>query len=219
MPEPGTVLASLLVVGLLVVMLAFALGTQRNISRGNARLEWLQSALPAIGPRTTLRWLGSTAVQLDIVEPAEPFRDVTILYVLEPRDVPLLWLLSRASGRRDVLIVRANLRRAPRLELEAATPSAWIRAADAEEAASWLSTAFPAGVEARASAGADSSVVAAARRAWERLDGASEAVWRMSIRRVVPHLEIHVRPAAAERVPAGKVIEAVRELARELARS
>jgi hypothetical protein len=218
MPELGSVVASLLVVGLLVVMLAFALGTQRNISRGNARLRWLQSALPALGRRTTMRWLGSSAVQLDLVEPAEPFRDVTILYVLEPRDVPLLWLFSRASGRRDVLIVRANLRRAPRLELEAATRSAWIKAPDAEEAAGWVTTPFPTGVQATAVTGADASEVAAARRGWERLDAAAEAVWRMSIRRTVPHLEVHVRPNDAEGVPAARIVDPIRDLATELAR-
>src|SRR4051794_24735893 len=41
-PDPAAVLVSLAVALLLVVMLSFALGTQRNIRRGNARLEWLQ---------------------------------------------------------------------------------------------------------------------------------------------------------------------------------
>lgn len=218
MPDLGTLLPSLLVAGLIIVMLSFALGTQRNIGKGNARLKWLQPALPALGRRTTLRWLGSSAVQLDLVDPVEPFRDVTVLYVLEPRDVPLLWLFSRASGRRDVLIVRANLRRPPRLDLEAATPAAWIRAADVDEAATWAPAAFPAGVVATAIPGADPSEVAAARRGWERLGAATDAVWRMSVRRTVPHLEIHLRPKDADGVPATRVVEAIRELATYLAR-
>ena len=59
---------------ILFVMLWFALGTQRNIRIGNDLLRWLQRGLPLLGRRTTLRWLGSSAVELRIVEPAEPFR-------------------------------------------------------------------------------------------------------------------------------------------------
>lgn len=217
MPDLGPVLASLAIAGLIVVMLAFALGTQRNISRGNARLEWLQAALPALGRRTTLRWLGSSAVQLDLVDVVEPFRSVTVLYVLEPRDVPLLWLFTRATGRRDVLIFRTSLRRAPQLDLEANVPAAWIKAGDADEAADWPAAAFPSGVTATAMGGADQSGVAAARRAWERLAAASDAVWRLSIRRTVPHLEVHVRPSDAARVPASKLVQAIIDLGTALA--
>jgi hypothetical protein len=222
MPDLGTVLGSLLVVGLLAIMLAFAFGTQRNISKGNARLTWLQSALPALGHRTTLRWLGSTAVQLELVEPTEPFREITILYVLEPRDVPLVWLFSRASGRRDVLIFRASLKRAPVLDLEATTSTSWIKAGDDAEAAAWPAVAFPGGVRAtalRASAlGAEASELVAARHAWERLAKASDAVWRLSIRQTVPHLEVHVRPADATTIPAERVLRPIADLAAELSR-
>src|SRR5436190_18561166 len=48
----------------LLVMLWFALGTQRNIRKGNAVLAWLQGGLPILGRRTTVRWLGSSAVEL-----------------------------------------------------------------------------------------------------------------------------------------------------------
>src|SRR5206468_1204685 len=63
-----------LAIGLILfVMLWFALGTQRNIRRGNALLEWLQGGLPIIGPRTTLRWLGSSAVELHVADAVAPF--------------------------------------------------------------------------------------------------------------------------------------------------
>ena len=60
---------------ILFVMLWFALGTQRNIRKGNDLLRWLQGGLPILGRRTTMRWLGSSAVELGIVEPASPFRE------------------------------------------------------------------------------------------------------------------------------------------------
>jgi hypothetical protein len=87
MQDLGGIGPAIVIALLIVVMLWFTLGTQRNIRKGNHLLVWLQEDLPRIGPRTTLRWLGSSAVELTIVEPREPFRTATVVLVLEPRDV------------------------------------------------------------------------------------------------------------------------------------
>ena len=200
-------------------MLSFAFGTQRNIRIGSDHLRWLQSGLPLLGPRATLRWLGSSAVQLDVVEPVEPFREATVLVVLEPRDVPLLWLFARSRGRRDVIIVRGNLRRAPRLDFEATDPAAWVKAPDADEAGGWDTVDAGSGLTATASGVADAATISAVRRARERLAATGCTIWRTSIRRTVPHLEIHIRPPAGWQVDADRVIEPIVELGRELARA
>ena len=103
----------------------FALGTHINIRKGHQYLEWLQEGLPLIGEKTTLRWLGSSVVHLQIEKAHEPFRRAEVLIVLEPRDVPPLWLLSRLRGRRDLLIVRSELRVAPKSQLEILNAEAW----------------------------------------------------------------------------------------------
>jgi hypothetical protein len=218
MPDATAIVSSIAVALLLVIMLSFAIGTQRNIRKGNDQLRWLQSALPELGRRTTLRWLGSSVAQLDFVEPLEPFREVTVMVVLEPRDVPLLWLFARAGGRRDVLIFRTSLRRAPRLDLEAAAENAWLKASDEDEAAEWPVIAFPTGTRSSASPDSDPATVAAARRTWERLAAATDGVWRLSIRRTVPHLEIHVRPPRDPAAQPARLVGAIRELAVELSR-
>src|SRR5919106_3023255 len=115
MPAWGYVLLLLLI----AVMLIFSLGTRRNIRRGNALLVWLQDGLPLLGAKTSFRWLGSTAVVLKIERAREPFRQAEVVVVLEPRDVALLWAFARRRGRRDFVILRGWLRRAPRFELEA----------------------------------------------------------------------------------------------------
>src|SRR6266540_314028 len=117
-----TVFAVVLFVGF---FLWFAIGTQLNIRRGNAFLRWLHGGLPLIGRRTTMRWLGSSAVELVIAEPTTPFRAVTLILVLEPRDLPWLWALARTRGRRAVVIIRADLRSAPRADLEVAEAGSW----------------------------------------------------------------------------------------------
>jgi len=103
----------------------FALGTHVNVRKGHRFLEWLQGGLPLIGEKTTLRWLGSSVVHLQIEKAREPFRRVEVLIVLEPRDVPPLWLLSSLRGRRDLLIVRTELRAVPKLEMEILDRHAW----------------------------------------------------------------------------------------------
>jgi hypothetical protein len=219
MPEFGSPIAAVVVLLLLGVMLAFAFGTQRNIRIGNDHLRWLQSGLPLLGSRTTLRWLGSSAVQLDVIDPVEPFREATVLVVLEPRDVPLLWLFARARGRRDILIVRASLRRAPRLDLEAVDPAAWVKASDSDEAAGWRSVDFETPLTATASGAFEPSAVASARRAGQHLAASGGTLWRLSIRRTVPHLEIHLRPPGSWRGDADGVIRPIIELGQELARA
>jgi len=103
----------------------FALGTHINIRKGHRFLGWLQGGLPLVGEKTTLRWLGSSVVHLQIENAREPFRRVEVLVVLEPRDVPPLWLLSHLRGRRDLLIVRTELRSVPKLQVEILDRQAW----------------------------------------------------------------------------------------------
>jgi hypothetical protein len=198
---------------ILVVMLWFALGTQRNIRKGNELLRWLQTGLPMLGRRTTMRWLGSSAVELGIAEAEAPFRDATVVVVLEPRDVSLLWAYARSRGRRDFLIVRANLRRAPRFSMDVGDPRGWTGRPDAaEEGVRTISWAD--GCIALAGAGADEAAI---RSTWDRLGRVSAGVWRLTVQPVVPHLEVHMRPPAIGEVASDRVLAPIRALAATLA--
>lgn len=213
MPDVGGIGPAIAIALLLVVMLWFTFGTQRNIRRGNDLLAWLQGGLPLIGPRTTLRWFGSSAVELTIVEPSEPFRDVTVVVVLEPRDVGLLWAFARSRGRRDFVIFRGNLRRPPRFSADVGDRVGWTGRLDAADAgvrqAEWAD-----GVVVHIDAGADETLV---RESWQRLGQASGGIWRLTIQPVVPHLEVHVLPPDKASVAADGLVVAVLDLARRLA--
>jgi hypothetical protein len=220
MPDPSAFLPSLALLALIGVMLWFAFGTQGNIRRGNDLVRWAQGGLPLLGKRATLRWLGSSAVEVRLTEPAPPFREAEMLAVLEPRDVGWLWAIARARGRRDFLIVRGSLRRAPRFELEAGDSRGWTGRAGLErldsegEGADWRTANWGAPtLEVRHSPEAD---MAAMHRAWQRLGEASGGVWRLSVQRVVPHLEVHCMPPDTARVPAEPLFRAVQDLAEEL---
>jgi hypothetical protein len=207
----------LLLLGLVAVMLWFALGTQRNIRRGNETLRWLQGGLPKLGKRTSMRWLGSSAVVLRIAEAKDPFREAEVVVALQPRDLPFLWAFSRRRGRRDFLILRGWLRSAPAFEVEAGDARGWtgedrLKRLDAQ---AWRDASW--GEEhVRMVTSADAEP-ATGRRAWEALAAASGGVWRLSVRREHPHLEVHVLPPDRG-VPADRLVETFRDLGRAVLR-
>jgi hypothetical protein len=213
-----TQFASSLAIALLVlVMLWFAFGTQRNVRRGNALLRWLQTGLPLLGRRTTLRWLGSSAVILGISEPQEPFREAEVLVVLEPRDLPWLWLFSRSRGRRDFIIVRGSLKRAPRFELEAGDRRGWTGEdhMDRLEGDEWHRLQW-GGPDLRAAhSGGDAGEL---KPQWDRISAASGGIWRLSVQQTVPHLEIHVLPPDTSQVSSDRLLRPIMELAQLVSR-
>jgi hypothetical protein len=206
------------VVGLLLlVMLWFAFGTQYNVRKGNRILAWLQSGLPQIGRRTTLRWLGSSVVELCIAEASAPFRDATVMVVLEPRDVGLLWAWARLRGRRDFLIVRANLRRPPLYSVDVGDSRGWTGNPSESVGAGLSRIDWPGEGYVRAFANRDADA-GPARLAWTRLAHNSDGVWRLTVQPVVPHLEVHIRPPTAETSSADELLAPIRELAVALGR-
>lgn len=183
---------ALLLLALIVFMLWFALGTQRNIRKGNDVLAWLQQGLPLLGERTKMRWLGSSAVELTITEASNPFSSAEVLIVLEPRDLGWLWAFARSRGRRDFLIFRGRLRKGPAFELEAGDAAGWTGRDGLEKLdwAAWREAEWGLpNVRAAHSADADPDV---GRRFWESFSAAGRAVWRLSVRRDAPNVQVHV---------------------------
>jgi hypothetical protein len=199
-----------------VVVAWFAAGTIWNVRLGRELMRWMQSGLPILGERTTVRWLGSTAVEMVIDKGKAQFAKVTVVIFLEPRDLPW-WPLSHLRGRRDTLIVRGALRRTPSVELEAVEPGSWS-ARDARpriapewmvrqpEAASSVAVHYP---DAAALTRADQMLLLGTR--------IGPPIKRLSVRRTEPNFQIHVA-LPDRRQPAREFFEAVQRLA-ELALS
>ncbi|MGZ5034860.1 MAG: hypothetical protein ACXWAC_16815 [Usitatibacter sp.] len=194
----------------------FAAGTFWNVRKGSALMRWMHGGLPALGSRTTVRWLGSTAVEMGLRDVKAPFSSVTLVIFLEPRDLPW-WALSRMRGRRDTLIIRGVLRKAPALELEALDPASWSgRDALRRVPREW----FVRAPEAPGRLVVHSASAAALARADALLalaERSGMAVRRFSVRRTEPNFQIHVAlPDGGQ--PAREFFEAVHALA-ELALS
>jgi hypothetical protein len=121
----GDPLLAVLAALAIAVAAAFAFGSSWNLKRGNDTLRWLRAALPVLGERTTLQWMGTSVVKLTIANAKKPFKDIEILVVMEPRDIPIFWLHGHLNGRRDSLIFRGHLRQPPAFEVELLQPFLW----------------------------------------------------------------------------------------------
>ncbi len=207
-----SIMTNLVGIAAVAVVAWFAAGTIWNIRKGCAIMRWMQGGLPALGEHTSVRWLGSTAVEMAIRDGKAPFASVTVIIFLEPRDMPWMWALGRSRGRRDTLIVRGMLHRTPALELEALDPVSWS-GRDALRS-------VPPELPMRRTAASDGMVVhhasaAALAHADALLALAQHAglvVRRLSVRRTEPNFQLHVSLPDC-RQPARDVFEAVHALA------
>lgn len=205
-------MTELIGIAAIAIVAWFAAGTIWNISKGRALMRWMQDGLPALGERTTVRWLGSTAVEMVIRDGKAPFVSVTVLIFLEPRDTPWMWAISRGRGRRDTLIIRGELRKAPAVEFEALDPASWSgRDALPRVPPNWLlrQPVSPGGIvihyESAAELTQADTMLALAHQT-------KLAVRRLSVRRTDPNFQLHVSLPDC-RQPARDFFEAVQNLA------
>ena len=190
----------------------FAAGTIWNVRQGRLLLSWMQDGLPLLGERTTVRWLGSTAVELVIRDGKAPFASVTLVIFLEPRDMPWMWAVGRVRGRRDTLIIRGVLRRASGVEFEALDPLSWSgRDALPRVPQDWhvRQATAPDGLVVHY---ADGAALACADALLELAQRAGLEVKRLSVRRTEPNFQIHVSLPDRQQ-PARGFFEAVRTFA------
>jgi hypothetical protein len=208
-----------LLIGLAVLALGgFAIGSAVNVRRGNAALKWLQGGLKLLGDKATVRWLGTTAVDLGLATAKDPFEEANVVVFLAPRDLPWLWAFSRARGRRDTLIFRGRLARPPLDEIELLDLASWsgrdaLRGMKDER---WTVREIPTpgGLSAHfkfesAATRAEALATCAA--------GSGATVRRLSIRRKEPHLTLHV-DLPGEAADAAAFFRTVQELAVAAAR-
>lgn len=196
-----------------VVMGWFAFGIIFNLRRGSAVLRWMQAGLPLIGERTTLRWMGSSAVELVIAKAKPPFRRCELVLVMEPRDVPWFWLWTHAHGRRDLLIFRAQLNNSPRLEWDTVDPKTWTgrMALSQASVSQWGNQALegyrflapkaslPVSIE-------DAPVLLESSRLVQPV------LWKLSLRREYPQLELHFPLPDPKAADAHEFFQALRTL-------
>jgi hypothetical protein len=204
-------------VALVVLVLGwFAVGSAANVRRGNAALKWLQGGLKLLSEKATVRWIGTTAVDLGLAQAKSPFEQAVVVIFLEPRDLPWLWAVSRFRGRRDTLILRGRLARPPAEDVEILDRESWsgrdaLRGMKDER---W-SIREPAAPGTLAAFYKYENALAKGDALVELARGAGSTVRRLSLRRNEPHLTLHVDLPAASVDAAGffRTVRALGELA------
>ena len=178
---------------LVLVMGWFAVGSIWNVRKGSATLRWFREGLPLLGEKTTMRWLGTTSVELVLARAKLPFESVTLVIFLQPRDVPWIWAISRRRGRRDALIVRGKTHRAPAHDVEALEAGSW---SGREARRSMASDSWPdrpsADVDGLSVFTRTSGGLPLAESLLGLARGAGMTVRRLSVRRKEPHVQIHI---------------------------
>jgi len=175
-------------------------------------MHWMQDGLPLLGARTTVRWLGSTAVEMAIREAEAPFAAATVIIFLEARDMPWMWALGRLRGRRDTVIIRGQLQRAPKVELEALAPKSWsAREALPRVPQEWTAREADSSVDITIYCRDDASLaLGQALLDLAKRDGL--AVKRLALHPSEPNFQIHISIPAEQR-PARDFFKSIQSLA------
>ena len=75
-------MTELIAIAAVAVVAWFAAGTIWNVRTGRELMRWMQGGLPALGERTTVRWLGSTAVEIALKTAVDYLREHSDLQVI-----------------------------------------------------------------------------------------------------------------------------------------
>ena len=108
-----------IILGLTVSLIAlYALGSIWN--RRIQRSFWreLRTVLKRYSRRVSFKSLGSSGFKAAFRPSSGPLKKVEISLVLLAREMPLYLLAAYATGRRDMMIVKANLAERPDFQLE-----------------------------------------------------------------------------------------------------
>ncbi len=115
-------LITALLILFLVLLCWYLLGMQYNIRRERRALRWMENGLPIIGEKAALDWSGVSHVEIQVPKAKEPFRSADVVIDLVPREIPLWWFWRKNVPTQDTIIVRAQLRTAPRFDLVSHSP-------------------------------------------------------------------------------------------------
>lgn len=97
----------------------YFLGMWFNRRRGIRLARSLRDRLIALGAEELTGWWINTSMFQFVAQRANaPIGKLAAILVLESREFPLIWLVNLLQGRRDLLVLRMDLRSTPRADLE-----------------------------------------------------------------------------------------------------
>lgn len=94
------------------------LALRHNRRRALQVLKWIESALAGQGHATGIRWIAHSRFKVPLRLRSGVFHRAWMLVDLIPCEMPLPWLLSKTTGRKDVLTFQADLDLPPSFSLQ-----------------------------------------------------------------------------------------------------
>jgi hypothetical protein len=84
-----------------------------NRHRSVQILRWIEQAFSGHGSLSRVRWHGASSFYVDLRLCPSVFRRASLAVHLEPRQLPLAWLLNRVRKRKETVIFKAELDHGP----------------------------------------------------------------------------------------------------------
>jgi hypothetical protein len=107
-----------LLIALALVTIWYLAFLRYNRKRAQQLLHWICTACGREGQVIYVRWITASRFHVRLQLPPEDFRDAHIKVQLQPREMPLNWVVSRLRGCQEALIFEADLTYPPAFNLE-----------------------------------------------------------------------------------------------------
>ncbi len=171
----------------------FIAGALRNRRRADRELARLEPLLERLGADRAGAWVAPGTLRISIGKGRSAIARSTVVLLLEPREVGVLWLINRWKGRRDLLVIRCSLRRAPQRWAElfrsTGTIGAQVRSALAKSGKPLTSErSFPNELSGLGERGSDALID----RLWEIWASRCRFVLRVGARPTEPELVVAI---------------------------
>lgn len=135
--DPGLI-AVLAIAGFFLVW--YFIGGSRNRRLARRLANEIRDCLVAWGGTSRVQVFGATAFRMTTEGANPPFREISVVVTLQPREMPINWALAHAQGRRDIAVLEASLRQSPRLGFELVDPASRVGKRRAQAKSSWSTT-------------------------------------------------------------------------------
>jgi hypothetical protein len=198
---------------ILVTLGAFMVGTWLNRQRGKSFGKWIDEGLQSQGGRplwTVVRSISSGA-QATLRNPNAPFSSLEVGYFLLTREIPPLFGLELLRGKRDLLSIKADLRKSPAIEFDV-VPMNGPLARELDRSAgdqpyTWVELSDGMGLATKA---VNPQQVAARVRPFVERYGKS--LQRLSVRQRQPNVILFMHLTGVQDRPAKELFEALRRV-------